>query len=475
MEKVSPSRRRTPFWSSRKFMATASSNEAVREADEQIKPPFLRRVRIQGYKSIAFCDVPLQPLTILVGRNAAGKSNFLDALAFLRDVMVLGVRSSVKSRGGWESLLCRSSLGQETITVAIESNLRLGCQDMAPSTEAKRPQRAEATDAEGQDFRADYTLEIGPSTAASGEDIRIIREVLIIRGPSAADYFGCEFEMGGLRWASPKNNEVLLRQLSFLSCFSKEHRGSRPILGLLDQQLPSELLNGLSDMGFYNFRPDEIRELQIPSQADSLHPDGSNLASVLTHLKRAHPDSYLRLKEYLSIIAENIEDVDSVRYGTYETVKFRTRPIESRPPLDFDAASMSDGTLRALAALVAAFQAQRPSGPSVVGIEEPEAALHPAAVRVLVDALQEATQRTQILLTTHSADLLADRDLDPAQVLVVRNRDGQTQITPVDPASREIIHKELYSLADLQRMDQLELDEADLERQARESRANGKE
>jgi hypothetical protein len=52
-------------------------------------------------------------------------------------------------------------------------------------------------------------------------------------------------------------------------------------------------------------------------------------------------------------------------------------------------------------------------------------------------------------------------------VLVVRNRNGQTQITPVDPASREIIRKELYSLADLQRMDQLELDQADLERQAK--------
>jgi predicted ATPase len=84
----------------------------------------------------------------------------------------------------------------------------------------------------------------------------------------------------------------------------------------------------------------------------------------------------------------------------------------------------------------------------------------------LVDALDDATQRTQVLLTTHSADLLSGREVSPGQVLVVRNEGRQTHITPVDPASREIVAKELYSLADLQRMDQLDLDEADLKRQA---------
>jgi predicted ATPase len=135
---------------------------------------------------------------------------------------------------------------------------------------------------------------------------------------------------------------------------------------------------------------------------------------------------------------------------------------------------MSDGTLCALGNIMAAFQIVLPYGyPSVIGIEQPETALHPAAMRALVDALDEATQRTQVLLTTHSADLLSGRDVGPGQVLVVRNQGGQTHITPVDPASREIIEKELYSLADLQRMDRLDLDEADLKRQARLSNGTG--
>src|SRR5947209_13311926 len=73
------------------------------------KPPFLRRVRIQGYKSIAFCDVTLEPLTILVGRNASGKSNFLDALAFVRDAMATNITEATKRHGGWDSILSRTA------------------------------------------------------------------------------------------------------------------------------------------------------------------------------------------------------------------------------------------------------------------------------------------------------------------------------------------------------------------------------
>jgi predicted ATPase len=226
-------------------------------------------------------------------------------------------------------------------------------------------------------------------------------------------------------------------------------------------------------MGFYNFHPDAIRRLQKPSPGWLLERDGSNLASVIAGLKEINPDSVQRVREYLSAIAEEVCSFDVARYGEWETVRFQTRAGISDPPLEFDAAGMSDGTLRALASLMAAFQVHLAAGPSVVGIEEPETALHPAAMRALVDALGEATQRTQVLLTTHSGDLLADPDLDPSQVLVVRNRHGRTHLTSVDPASREIIRRELYTLADLQRLDQLDLDEADLDRQAASAGLNG--
>src|SRR3954452_11831876 len=90
-------------------MATAASTSQAPVFDERTKPPFLRRVRIEGYKSIAYCDVSLQPLTILVGRNSSGKSNFLNALAFLRDALARGTDEAVRLHGGPRAILPRSS------------------------------------------------------------------------------------------------------------------------------------------------------------------------------------------------------------------------------------------------------------------------------------------------------------------------------------------------------------------------------
>src|SRR5947208_479522 len=131
-------------------------------------------------------------------------------------------------------------------------------------------------------------------------------------------------------------------------------------------------------MGFYNFHPEAIRRLQKPLPGVLLERDGSNLASVLAGLEELEPESLTRARDYLATIATDVQDFHAARYGEYETVRFRMRCRPGGAPLEFDAASMSDGTLRALAALAAAFQLHLPLGPpSVVGIEEPEAALHP--------------------------------------------------------------------------------------------------
>src|SRR5262249_527108 len=235
-----------------------------------------------------------------------------------------------------------------------------------------------------------------------------------------------------------------------------------------------DLGDGVRSMGFLNVHPDAIRRLQKPLPGVFLERDGSNLASVIRILEEIDPDSLQRVKEYLTHIAQEVSQFEVRQYGEYETVHFHLRLEVAGKPLEFDAASMSDGTLCALGNLMAAFQIVLPYGyPSVIGIEQPETALHPAAMRALVDALDEATQRTQVLLTTHSADLLSGRDVSPGQVLVVRNRGGQTHITPVDPARREISQKDVYSLDELQRMDKLDLDEADLKRQVQLSRQGG--
>jgi predicted ATPase len=145
----------------------------------------------------------------------------------------------------------------------------------------------------------------------------------------------------------------------------------------------------------------------------------------------------------------------------------KTQPIRgSKSPWKLYAARMSDGTLRALGAIVATSQLAEGNVPvTLVGIEEPETALHPAASGALMDALREAATHTQVVVTTHSPELLDQFDPETDCLLSVRARQGKTDIGPIDPASRDAIKAHLYTAGDLLRMDQLDVDQDDLDRQ----------
>ena len=100
-----------------------------------------------------------------------------------------------------------------------------------------------------------------------------------------------------------------------------------------------------------------------------------------------------------------------------------------------------------------------------MAIEEPETALHPAAMRALVSAFDAATMRTQVLLTTHSPDLLDAEEVKPENVRIVQMIDGQTVIGPIDEASVEIVRRNLDTLGGLERNDSLHIDHDDRQRQ----------
>lgn len=347
------------------------------------KPAFLRRVQIRGYKSIGFCDVTLEPLTILVGRNASGKSNFLDAMGFVRDVIKHDIDAAVNRHGGHDSV-CHMSHSDRRVHIDIDYMDKLGNGPYAPKS-------------------YQLSFEVIPR-----QPIRVIRG-------------------GGLYEAA-------------------EHLA---------------LFNMLS----YNFIPAMTRAPQRPSFG-WLDSHGGNLASVLTTLNEFEPDTMGRIRSYLRTIASNIDLVGSIDLGhDYETIQFKSFGRGGKI-FRLEASSMSDGTLRALSALAAAFQTvSKDHYPNAVAIEEPETSLHPAAMHALVDALDEATLRTQILLTTHSVEMLDNPTIKPENIRVVQMVDGQTVIAPVDAASVEIVKQKLGTLGDLERDNQLEPDTVDVERQ----------
>ena len=121
---------------------------------------------------------------------------------------------------------------------------------------------------------------------------------------------------------------------------------------------------------------------------------------------------------------------------------------------------MSDGTLRAVGALTALFQEDEAGPPTLVAIEEPETALHPAAVGVLLGAMRSVSDHTQVLVTTHSPELLHSDDVRTDELLAVSAETGVTVIGGIDVGSRDILADRLFSPGELLRLDQLEPDSA---------------
>jgi len=377
---------------------------------------FLTRVVIKNYKSIAACDVELRPLMFLVGPNGSGKSNFLDALRFVADALRTSLDHALRDRGGIKEVRQRSSGHPKHFALRLNFRLRSGALGHYAFRIGARPQGGYEVQNEECAVRSPDSFPSANFTIRSGEVV----------DASAKVYPAAAFD------------RLYLVNASGLPEF-------RPVY------------EAFSRMGFYSLNPDRIRDLQPPDTGQLLARDGSNIASVLAQLSLHSPEIKRRVEEYLGKVVPGVKGVDVKEVGPKETLEFRQLVAGSQDPWRFLAANMSDGTLRALGVLVSLFQVSNGAGTVVplVGIEEPEVALHPGAAGVLLDGLREASRRTQVLVTSHSPDLLDDDKLETENILAVVSEQGNTKIGPLDAPGKSALRERLYTAGELLRLNQL--------------------
>ena len=378
---------------------------------------FITRVILKNYKSIAACDVQLGPLTFLVGRNGTGKSNFLDALRFVADALDSSLDYALRNRGGINDVQRRSLGHPNHISIRFEFTLpNSATGNYAFSIESRS--------------RGRYMVQTEECNVQSAQD------------DTLETYF--RIDNGNITDTSLKVAPASVKDRLYL---------------LNTSGLPEfrPIYDALCQMRFYNFNPDIIRDLQNPDSGDRLRHDGSNLTSVI---KQLSPDVKKSIEEYLAVIVPGMPKVHSRKFGPKELLQFKQYVAKNKDPLIFYPNNMSDGTLRALGILVALFQGERITQKrvSLIGIEEPEIALHPAASGVLLDALRDASHKTQVIITSHSPDLLDNKDLDINSILAVEAHDGNTIIARVDEASRSVVRDRLFTTGELLRLDQLQAD-----------------
>lgn len=387
----------------------------INTTEARMPSPFVARLGLRNYRSIGMCDAPLQRLTVFVGPNGAGKSNILDSLRFVSDSLRHSVEFALQCRGGINEVRRRSKGHPTHFGIRLDLNMPDG-------------------------GHAVYAFQVGASPAG-GFTVQEEKCRIVPWKVPAPEVF---YHVAG--------GEVKAASGNFQSAIEPD----RLYLGAVSA-LPEfrPLYDAFCRMGFYSFNPDRMRDYQDADAGEMLKRDGSNIPSILRRL--GNSAAKLRIEEYLGAVVPGLKSVSVRPLGPKETVEFRQEVPGDTNPWRFLASNMSDGTLRVLGILVALFQAfpksQKPI--PLVGIEEPELALHPAATNALADAILESCDRTQVLLTSHSPDLLDNRHISSDSILAVVSDKGQTIVGPVDDASRKTLKDGLFTPGELLRMQQI--------------------
>ena len=400
----------------------------------------LKRLHVKGYKSLVDVELSLEPLTLLIGPNASGKSNLLDALQLLAGLATgrtLKQAFDPPCRGkplesfhiGKQGI--KGLLERDRLTFSIEADLQISdalaeTVDRQIREMRRRPQEDDGSKdtarrgagVRERNLRYRVEVEMLPRTGI----LRVADEYLAAlnsrgqptgkRKPFIERYGGRRLHLRHEGQAHPTYYDLYLDH----TILSQPHYPPHyPHLIAARCELERWL--------FFYFEPRErMRAANPVKEVRHIGLMGEELVAFLNTLKAVHPGQFQAVEKALRSLMPNIDgiDLDVTDLGEVEL-----RIIEGGVAMP--ASVLSEGTLRMLGLLALASA----EAPALVGFEEPENGVHPRRIELIAELLrtQRSLGQTQYIVTTHSPrlpDLLADDSL-----FVVRRRNGQTRIDPL--------------------------------------------
>ena len=378
---------------------------------------YIHSIRPSGLLSFAPDTPPLQlrPLNVLIGPNASGKSNLVDVLGLVRS-MPTDLQEPMRRGGGVEGWLWKGSgpMGDASLELVVELFGETIFHRIA--------------------FRGVPIVFGGVHYIA---EIGVQSEEII--SPKTTHY----------RSDSPANTITMTPSggQPITTAFHEQHRRDQSALSQFRSHAEYFVITLLAmtyeRFGIYNswaigretvFRRPQATDLR----SDRLEEDYSNLGLVLSHMGKS-PAAKQSIIEGLHELYDSFTSYEVIPESGYVRILF-TEGQRSIP-----ATRLSDGTIRYLCLLAILYN---PNPPPVVCIEEPELGLHPDVVAGLAKHLRAASERMQLIVTTHS-DILIDALSDtPESVVVFENHNGATQMKRLD-ADNLSVWLEKYSLGQL--------------------------
>ena len=339
----------------------------------------ITKLTVENFKSFDKLEVELRPFNIVVGSNASGKSNFLDVFRFLRDIADDSLESAIGIRGGGEALRNFNLDANEILRICVET-----------------------------------------------DDIE--RHLVRIRQMSI-DFFGME------------HNRIIY-ELSIK--FDESDTGFEVITDRVTEQVrqaissawPPGATNSLAYISTYDFDPRKAQQAVPPTGSQYLHPSAENLSVVLRDILR-RPESNRRLINLVSELLPFVQDLAVEEFGFGHLITTLTERFSDKG-YRLPAAFASDGTIACLALVIALYFQDS----AVAIFEEPDRHIHPRLAGRVMQLMNEVTDDTQVIITTHNPELLRHANLEDI-LLVTRDNDGHSQVTR--PANSEVVRHFLKS------------------------------
>lgn len=388
--------------------------------------PFLKSLKLEGILSFPPGSeaIPLTPLNVLIGPNGSGKSNLIEGIELLH-ALPTGFASAIRQGGGVREWLWKGAAGFDTGFIEVEVDLEPRLQRASPREMTEAPAMLAS---ETHQF-----LRYALSFAEVGQRVELLGEVVeaspLVYGDNPANhviYYQFLHGVGVVNAIGNKaDNSTAEAHARVQRYFDRNAlKAHESILAQLrDPFVYPELtelgrrFEAVETFREWSFgRDSAVRKPQPTDRpSDVLLADSSNLGLVLNKLE--HSGAWSEFNGYLSRFLPRFERFSTRIEGG--TVQFYLHESGMRAPIP--ATRLSDGTIRFMAILA---QLLSPTPPPLICMEEPELGLHPDAIALLASLLQEASTRTQLIVTTHSDILISALTEVADSVLVCDYRNG---------------------------------------------------
>ncbi len=367
--------------------------------------PNIEHFSVHGFKSIRKLEnFELRPLNILIGANGVGKSNLLSLFKMLSALSQRRLQLFVKNEGGPDALL----FGGRKLTSMLEVALSF----------------------ENNPYRYEFSLApAADSIVFSGEKfLTEFRGLESSGGYSESNMFNID----GYR----SDNEQYMSLAPYA-------------------EFASYVLSHMEHWRVFHFQ-DMSDTAHVRNQSDvrdnlRLKPDAGNLAPFLRHLRERYPNHYRRIRDVVRLAAPFFKDFvyrKNQNLGDRMDLEWEARDY---PDTAFGPRQFSDGTLRfiCLATLLNQPEVLRPN---LILIDEPELGLHPFALTLLAEMIQQSADLQQVIISTQSADLV--NHFEPEDIVVVDRKDEESVFKRLDSESLASWLED-YTLGDLWKMNVL--------------------